>query len=81
MSRRREAQKRAREALSEEKLEAVLRAAGARRSEPEARRALRALAEEDLARYATESVRVSEEREEQSVSGESVACAAARSRR
>lgn len=76
--RRREAQKKAREAVSEERLEAVLRAAGARSSEPEARKALRALVEEELSRYAEEAVQVSQEREEQSVSAESIACAASR---
>jgi histone H3/H4 len=76
--RRRETQKRAREAVSEERLEAVLRAAGARNSQPEARRALRALVEEELSRYAEDAVQIAMEREEESVSAESVACAASR---
>ncbi len=71
----------AREAIDEERLEEVLRAAGAREVTEPAKRALRALSEEAIARYAIEAVQISRERKESEVSEESIACAAAVSSR
>ena len=80
-TRRRETRRNAREAVDEARLQEVLKAAGARRVNPEAARALRAVTEEEAARLAEEAVAVAEEREEaQEVQAQHVAVAAARLR-
>ncbi len=77
--RRRRSERRAREikAVNEAAVEEVVRAAGARRSTPEARRALRALAERELARFASEAVAEAKARNQDEVDEECVAVGAA----
>ncbi len=76
---RRRAQLRARreKVVDEEALEAVFKATGAKRASPEARRALRALAEREIARYAAQAASEAEAREQDYVDEECVAMAAA----
>lgn len=71
---RREASK----AIDEEALEAVLKAAGARRVEPDARRALKAVLEEAITELAERATQVVKEREREAVDAECIACATIR---
>ncbi|MGC8568313.1 MAG: hypothetical protein ACP5RP_04040 [Candidatus Micrarchaeia archaeon] len=74
------ARAKARAALDEADVEAVLRAAaGSKSVDKEASAALKAAAEEVLARVAEEAVYAAEERNESTVSASSVAVAASRS--
>ncbi len=77
--RRQKAEDKARQekAVDEEALAEVIKAAGARKSTPEARKAMRALAEREIARYAAEAAREANERDQEEVDAECVACAAA----
>lgn len=72
---RHKARREAAKAIDEEALEATLKAAGARRVEPEARRALKAVLEEALTELAERAAHVAKERERDSVDAECIACA------
>lgn len=63
-------------AVSEDALSEVLRAAGAKSADPEARRTLRALTERELARIATRAADEARARGLDTVNAESVALAA-----
>ena len=80
---RRKAQERAKasSAINEGSLEEVLKAAGAKRSTPEARRALRSLAERELSRFAAEAVAEARSRAQEEVDEECIACGAAAAER
>ncbi len=64
--------------VDEEALTEVFRAAGAKSVEPEARKALRALAEREVARIAVRAAEEARARRRESVDTESLALAAAR---
>lgn len=75
---RNRARREAAKAIDEIALEAVLKAAGAPRVEPEARRALKAVLEEGIADFAERATWVAREREKDTVDAECIACAAVR---
>ncbi len=75
---RQRARREAAKAIDEEALELAFKAAGARRVEPEARRALKAILEETAAELAERATQVAKEREREAIDAECIACATLR---